>query len=103
MDGVPIKLFSHNVREGFHALHALVRYRDCNRARELAEGSIATILERWDSDDGWDGDYLEGKCGLKDLGNDRLNLSRWEHTYRLGKICGATGEILPHNRLRSLA
>ena len=40
----PIRLISHNVREGFHALHALVRYRDCNRARELAESSIDTIL-----------------------------------------------------------
>ena len=79
MDGVPIKLFSHNVREGFHALHALVRYRDCNRGRELAEGSIAIILERWDPDDGWEGDYLEGKFGLKIWGTI-------DSTYRDGNI-----------------
>ncbi|MDE0042945.1 MAG: hypothetical protein OXT74_12980 [Candidatus Poribacteria bacterium] len=75
----PIRLISHNVREGFHALHALVRYRDCNRARELAEGSIDTILERWDPDDGWDGEYLEKKCGLKIWGTV-------ENTYRDGNI-----------------
>ena len=78
-DGAPIRLISHNVREGFHALHALVRYRDCNRARELAEGSINTILERWDPDDGWDGDYLEKKCGLKIWGTI-------DNTYRDGNI-----------------
>lgn len=79
MGGAPIRLISHNVREGFHALHALVRYRDCNRARELAEGSINTILERWNPDDGWDGDYLEKKCGLKIWGTI-------ENTYRDGNI-----------------
>ena len=79
MDGAPIRLISHNVREGFHALHALVRYRNCEHSRELAEGSIATILERWDPDDGWDGDYLEGKCGLKIWGTI-------DKTYRDGNI-----------------
>ena len=79
MDGAPIRLISHNVREGFHALHALVRYRNCNRARELAERSIDTILERWDPDDGWDGDYLENRCGLKIWGTV-------ENTYRDGNI-----------------
>ena len=78
-NGAPIKLFSHNVREGFHALHALVRYRNCEHSRELAEGSIATILERWDPDDGWDGDYLENKCGLKIWGTI-------DNTYRDGNI-----------------
>ena len=79
MHGVPIRLISHNVREGFHALRALVRYRNCERARELAEGSIDTILERWNPDDGWDGDYLEKKCGLKIWGTV-------ENTYRDGNI-----------------
>ena len=78
-NGAPIKLFSHNVREGFHALHALVRYCNCDRARKLAEASIATILERWDPDDGWDGDYLEKKCGLKIWGTI-------DNTYRDGNI-----------------
>ena len=77
--GAPIRLISHNVREGFHALHALVRYRGCHRARELAESSIDTILKRWDPDDGWDGDYLEKECGLKIWGTI-------ENTYRDGNI-----------------
>lgn len=79
MDGAPIRLISHNVREGFHALHALLRYRNCERAKELAEGSIDTILERWDPDEGWDGDYLEKKCGLKIWGTV-------DNTYRDGNI-----------------
>ena len=56
-----------------------MRYRDCNRARELAEGSIDAILERWDPDEGWDGDYLEKTCGLKIWGTI-------ENTYRDGNI-----------------
>ncbi len=79
MDGAPIRLISHNVREGFHALHALALYRNCERARELAEGSIDTILERWDPDGGWDGDYLEKKRGLKIWGTI-------DNTYRDGNI-----------------
>ena len=79
MGGLPVRLISHNVREGFHALHALVRYRNCERARELADGSITTILERWDPDEGWDGDYLEKKCGIKLWGTI-------DNTYRDGNI-----------------
>lgn len=44
----------HNVREGFHALYALVRFRDDAWAGETAEESIRCILDLWDPDTGWD-------------------------------------------------
>ncbi len=54
IDGPLVNFRPHNVREGFHALYALARYRDSARARELAEASIATINELWDPDSDWD-------------------------------------------------
>ena len=54
----------HNVREGFHALYALARYRDSAQARDVAEASIGAILELWDPDDGWNAQQIEGVHGL---------------------------------------
>ena len=42
-DGAPINFCAHNLREGFHALYALARFRDDREARELAENSITAI------------------------------------------------------------
>ena len=61
----PIMLRTHNIREGFHALYALVKYRDSARARELAEASIAAVLEYWDPERDWDYERLERERGLK--------------------------------------
>ena len=58
-------LLPHNIREGFHALYALVRYRSSAKAREVAEASIDAILRYWNPDDGWDYGYLEGNLGLQ--------------------------------------
>jgi hypothetical protein len=55
----------HNIREGFHALYALVKYRKSERARELAEASIAAIFRLWDPDRGWDREGLT-RLGLVD-------------------------------------
>lgn len=53
IDG-PLENFRpHNVREGFHALYALARFRDSQRAREVAEASIEAINRLWDPDRGW--------------------------------------------------
>ena len=53
IDG-PLENFRpHNVREGFHALYALARFRDSQRAREVAEASIDTINRHWDPNRGW--------------------------------------------------
>jgi hypothetical protein len=55
----------HNIREGFHALYALARFRDSTRAKELIEVSVDTILKLWDPVDGWDNAHLEDTLGLK--------------------------------------
>jgi hypothetical protein len=53
--GGPLVNFSpHNLREGFHALYALARYRDDEGSRELARKSIAAIFDLWKPDCGWD-------------------------------------------------
>ena len=53
VDGPLVNFCPHNIREGFHALYALVRYRKDDRAREIAEQSIAAIGQLWDPASGW--------------------------------------------------
>ncbi|MSP12222.1 MAG: hypothetical protein EXR62_04600 [Chloroflexi bacterium] len=65
IDGIPINFYTHNLREGFHALYALVRFRNSARARELAEASIAAICQFWDPQRGWNSQPLENDYGLK--------------------------------------
>jgi len=64
VDGGLCNFSPHNLREGFHALYALVKYRDDAAARELAERSIATILDLWNPVDSWDVSRLTD-AGLK--------------------------------------
>ncbi|MFH1008343.1 MAG: hypothetical protein V1800_12720 [Candidatus Latescibacterota bacterium] len=64
--GGPILSFCpHNVREGFHALYSLVRYRNSREAHRWAEASIKAVFEFFDPDTGWDFTQLE-KLGVKD-------------------------------------
>ncbi|MXY92599.1 MAG: hypothetical protein F4047_08765 [Caldilineaceae bacterium SB0670_bin_27] len=63
--GGPLQNFyPHNVREGFHALYALARFRSSAPAGELAERSIRAIQELWHSRKGWDRDRIESKFQL---------------------------------------
>ena len=55
----------HNIREGFHALYALARFRRSAEARRLAEASIAAIFEQWQPATGWDGARLERRFGVR--------------------------------------
>lgn len=64
VDGPRIRFLPHNVREGFHALYALTRYRQSEQAQQLAEQSIAAINRYWDPDRGWDLQTLENDLGL---------------------------------------
>ncbi len=57
--GRPVNFMPHNIREGFHALYALVRYRDSQQARELAESGIDAIFKYWQASSGWDYQRLE--------------------------------------------
>jgi hypothetical protein len=63
--GPLLHFLPHNVREGFHALVALARFRQSEPARRLAEASIAAIRRYWDSERGWDIPRLESDAGVK--------------------------------------
>ena len=68
--GGPQAIFMpHNIREGFHALYALVKYRKSAKARELAEASIDAIFDYWNPDQGWDKQRMEGQLGLQLVGS----------------------------------
>lgn len=64
LDGELANLNPHNIREGFHALHALIRFRESETAATLARDSVQTILQYWSPDTGWDRSYLEDRLGL---------------------------------------
>ena len=55
----PVNFSPHNLREGFHALYALAKYRDSAQARELAEQSIDAIFEFWNPEKDWNVEGLE--------------------------------------------
>ena len=88
----PLRSFTtHNVREGFHALYALVRYRDSERARQLAERSIGDLLELFTPTTGWDFARLE-----------RHGLQVHEHTFIMG-IARAIGPLVKYYRATGYA
>ena len=65
IDGPANSFTTHNVREGFHALYSLVKYRNSDRAREIAENSIRDIFELFKPDSGWDFNRLENEYGIE--------------------------------------
>lgn len=62
----PTVFLTHNIREGFHALYSLAKYRNDSWAIETAENSINCILELWDPQNRWDVDKIKA-CGLDSL------------------------------------
>jgi len=52
--GALVNFCAHNLREGMHALAALVEFRESQPAREVAERSIAAVLDLWHPESGWD-------------------------------------------------
>lgn len=54
LGGPLVNFMAHNVREGFHALYALVRFRQSEWAETLARASIDVINDYWDPTHGWD-------------------------------------------------
>lgn len=73
IEGPLVNFSPHNLREGFHALYALVKFRNDDKARELAEKSIATIFDLWSTDQGWD------ETGLERLGLNYLKTQGFIH------------------------
>ena len=64
IDGPLANFRPHNVREGFHALYALTRFRDSEQAQEVAEASIAAINRLWDPDQGWAEEQIAKEYGV---------------------------------------
>lgn len=60
----PDKFSPHDVREGFHAFHPLVKYRGSTKAQHLAESCISTIFEYWDPVGEWDSSRMEVEHGI---------------------------------------
>ena len=58
--GPLVNFLVHNLREGFHALYSLVKYRNDKAAQEVAENSIETILDFWNPGQRWDQKRIAG-------------------------------------------
>lgn len=63
--GKLVNFAPHNIREGFHALYALIAFRGSSRAHDMAEAGIAAIFDLWTPESGWNRQRLEGTLGLK--------------------------------------
>lgn len=89
IDGPLNRFLPHNVREGFHALYALTRYRQSEQAHELAERSIAAINRYWLPDRRWNLEALEGEFGL--------TVVEWDSPFVSG-LARAIGPIVKYHR-----
>jgi len=83
--------FPHNIREGFHALYALAKFRGSSQAKEIAEKSIELIQSIWDPDAGWDKSQLNGSRGIEFVGDDSFVLGIARSIGPLVKYYRATG------------
>lgn len=63
--GKLVNFFPVNIAHGFHGLYALTAFKGSDRAREVAESSIAAVSSLWDPKKGWDRIHLERTLGLK--------------------------------------
>jgi hypothetical protein len=63
--GPLVNFLPHNVREGLHALYALVRFRQSDQALEMGQRSISDIMRLWSPKSGWDEEELERRLGLR--------------------------------------
>ena len=82
-DGTPIELQDHDLREGFHALYSLTKYRGSGRARELAESSIQVIFDYWVPTEQWEMGRIE-----KDLPVKIMREGYWTYIQRLARSIG---------------
>jgi len=62
-DGPRTRFAAPNLREGLHALYALVKYRHDQDAQRIAESCIATIFTLWNPTRGWDDEQFS-KYGI---------------------------------------
>jgi len=87
-----VSFTAHNVREALHALHALVRYRGDDKARQIAEACLAAIFDLWGPEKGWNLDRLQGRYGIAVTDNNENFVRTLPHAIGpLVKYYRATG------------
>jgi hypothetical protein len=79
------RVLLHNLREGLHALSALVRFRDDEDARRLAVSCVRT-MDAYFQDGVWDGDRLLADTGIETM--ERWDGDRDRFTWTLGRAIG---------------
>lgn len=89
LGGKIVNFAPHNIREGFHALYALVAYRASSRAHDMAEASIAAIFDLWDAKSGWNRQRLEGDFGLR--------ITDFDSPF-IGGVARAIGPLVKYHR-----
>ena len=62
---IPNVFNPHHIREGFHALYSLIKYRGSEQAEDLAEKSIKDITNHWNPITDWDYERIENKYSIK--------------------------------------
>jgi hypothetical protein len=87
--GPLVRFLPHNLREGFHALYALARYRSSDQAQQLAADSIEAILRYWTYEDGWDANALGREY--------RVQVIEWNGPFITG-IARALGPLVKYHR-----
>ena len=85
--GGPLQNFyPHNIREGFHALYALARFRNSARAIQQAEHSIKAIRKLWHPRKSWDTERL----------GDNVKLHSSPFIMGLGRAIGPLAKLHRH-------
>ncbi len=62
--GPLVEVDEHSIREALHGLHALVRYRNSDRAHSAAEALIRDVQRLWGRNEDWDEQAIEHAYGL---------------------------------------
>ena len=88
--GPLVNFCPHNIREGLHALYALVKYREDDEAMSLAERCIAAVFDLWCRQLGWDEDSIR-QLGLNYAACQGFIHGEARLLGPLVKLYGATG------------
>ena len=91
VDGPLVNFIPHNLREGFHALHALAAFRCDGAAAALVERSVRCALELWHPDGGWDRARIERHSPIELKYDDGLMAGIARAIGPLAKLYDATG------------
>ncbi len=67
IDGPLFHLSPRMPRQSIHGLSALVKYRKSAKTRELAERTIAAIVDLWDPEKGWEMNRIAVSCEIVEI------------------------------------